>query len=258
MAISENIFERCVPAISTDINRCGSISNCNLGLPESDELTAIFGDGDTAWTINEVLFTVDYEAKACGVKQNGLYDLIRAMSVPASKRLAVEPLTKETLLVKPFINAFRDSILNLKYWAVTAGTSSGDNWQVDVENIGGNVPADTRFFPVGMRVFIEGQNPSTGVFTETAWEVVTVTAVNTNKARLVLESHNANSNLAAANVASPTTGVLTRGTPLVSQYESWCNVDPGLNNRQQTPVWVEENRLTTCENELYEQYHRLL
>jgi hypothetical protein len=257
MAISENIFERCVPAISTDINRCGSISNCNLGLPESDELTAIFGDGDTAWTINEVLFTVDYEAKACGVKQNGLFDLIRAQSVPMSKRLAVEALTKDTLMVKPFINVFRDSILNLKYWAVTAGTTSGENWQVDVENIGGNVPADVRFFPVGMRVFIEGQGAS-GVFIESAYEVVSVTAVNTNKARLVLESHNANSNLAAANRGNPTTGVLTRGTPLVSQYESWCNVDPGLNNRQQTPVWVEENRLTTCENELYEQYHRLL
>jgi hypothetical protein len=256
--ISENIFEKCVPAISTDINRCGSISNCNLGLPESDELTAIFGDGDTAWTINEVLFTVDYEAKACGVKQNGLYDLIRAMSVPMSKRLAIEPLTKETLQVKPFINVFRDSILNLKYWAVTNGQASGDNWQVDVENIGGNVPADTRFFPVGMRVFIEGQNASSGVFIETAYEVVTVTAVNTNKARLVLESHNANSNLAAANRTNPTTGVLTRGLPLVSQYESWCDVDPGLNTRQQFPVWVEENRLTTCENELYEQYHRLL
>jgi hypothetical protein len=257
--ISENIYERCVPAISTDINRCGSISNCNLGLPESDELTAIFGDGasGTEWTINQVLFTVDYEAKACGVKQNGLYDLIRAMSVPMSKRLAIEQLTKETLMVKPFINVFRDSILNLKYWAATGGVVSGNNWQIDVENIGGNVPADTRFFPVGMRVFIEGQS-ATGAFIETAYEVVTVTAVNTNKARLVLESHNANSNLAAANVANPTRGVLTRGLPLVSQYESWCDVDPGLNTRQQVPVWVEENRLTTCENELYEQYHRLL
>jgi hypothetical protein len=257
MAISENIYERCIPAISTDIDRCGSISNCNLGLPESDELTAIFGDGDTPWTINEVLFSVDYEAKACGVKQNGLYDLIRAQSVPMPKRLAVEELSKETLMVKPFINVFRDSILNLKYWAVTAGQSNGGNWQVDVENIGGNVPADTRFFPAGMRVFIEGQSAA-GAFIETAYEVVSVAAVNTNKARLVLESHNANSNLAAANVANPVTGVLTRGLPLVSQYESWCNVDPGLNTRQQLPVWIEHNRVTTCENELYETYHRLL
>lgn len=255
--ISENIYEKCVPAISTDINRCGSISNCNLGLPESDELTAIFGDGDTEWTINEVLFTVDYEAKACGVKQNGLYDLIRAQSVPMSKRLAVEQLTKDTLMVKPFINVFRDSILNLKYWAATNGQVNGGNWQLDVENIGGNVPADTRFFPAGLRVFVEGQS-ATGAFIEVAYEVVSVTAVNTNKARLVLESQNANSNLAAANVANPTAGVLTRGLPLVSQYESWCNVDPGLNTRQQFPVWVEENRLTTCENEMYETYHRLL
>lgn len=258
MAISENIYQRCVPAIGSDINRCGSISNCNLSFPESDELTAIFGDGDTPWTINEVLFTVDYEAKACGVKQNGLYDLIQANSMPMAKRLAVEALTRDTLMVKPFINVFRDSILNMKYWIVTNGQTNGGNWQVDVENYGGNVPADVRFFPVGMRVFIEGQNASTGVFTETAWEVVTVTAVNTNKARLVLESHNGNSSLPLANVANPTTGVMTRGTPLVSQYESWCNVDPGLNTRQQIPVWVEENRLTLCENELYEEYHRLL
>lgn len=257
MALSENIFERCLPAISSDINRCGSISNCNLGLPESDELTAIFGDGDTPWTINEVLFLVDYEAKACGVKQNGLYDLIMANRVPMSKRLAVEQLTKETLLVKPFINVFRDSILNLKYWAVSNGQSSGDDWQVDVTNIGGNVPADLRFFPAGMRVFIEGQTES-GVFTETAWQVVSSSVVTADRARLVLTSHNENSNLAAANLEDPVTGVLTRGTPLVSQYESWCNVDPGLNTRQQFPVWVEENRVTTCENELYEKYHRLL
>lgn len=257
MAISENIFQKCLPAISTDINRCGSISNCDLGLPASDDLTTLFGDGDTPWTINEVLFLVDYEAKACGVKQNGLYDLIRANSVPMSKRLAVEQLTKETLLVKPFINAFRNSILNLKFWSASNGQTNGGNWQVDVENIGGNVPADLRFFPAGMRVFIEGQS-NTGVFIESAYEVVSASVVNVHKARLVLESQNANSNLASAHVANPTKGVLTRGTPLISQYESWCNVDPGLNTRQQVPVWVEENRVTTCESELYEKYHALL
>jgi hypothetical protein len=257
MAISENIYNKCLPAIGSDIDRCGSISDCNINFPESDDLTAIYGDGDSPWTINEVLFTRDYNAKACGVKQNGLYDLIRANSVALTGRLGVEKLTEETMLVKPFINAFRKSFLNLKFWKVTAGTTSGGNWQVDVENIGGNIPGDVRFFPAGMRVFISGTTGA-GVFIEAAYEVVSATAVNTAKARLVLEPQNASSFLSASHVANPLTGVLTRGLPLVSQYESWCNVDPGLNDNQQSPVWIEENRVTLCESELFEKYHRLL
>lgn len=257
MAISPNIFEKCVPAISTDVNRCGSVTLCNISQPGADELATFFGgDTETNWKILDALFLVDYEAKACQAKQNGLYDLVTANRTAMPGRFALEPKSKDLIEIKPFINVFRDGIVNNNFWSASNGQANGDNWQVDVVSQG-QVPADVRWFPTGLRVFIEGVTAG-GTKTYTAWEVVSATAVTTDKVRLVLESQNENSNFTATQLTDPVTGLLIRGVPNVSLYESYCATVPGLNTRQQTPSWIEWTRVSTCQDEIYEKYHRLL
>lgn len=258
MPVSANIYQKCLPAVSNDIDRCGAVSLCTIDQATSADLAAIYGDGDSAaWTINDVMLRVDYEAKACQIKQNSLYDLIFSMTSPMPKRLEVDMLTKETWMVRPFVNVFRNGIINNKFWAATGGIPSGPTgWRVDATNIGGNIPADTRWFPAGTVVYIEGVTAA-GVKTNTAWEVSSATVVG-SAVRLVLISMNANSNLSSAELTRPTEGTLTRGLPSVNDYESYCNTIPGLNTRQQTQAWIKSTRLTLCRSEMYEQYHALL
>lgn len=259
MAISENIFDKCAPAISSDIDRCGSASLCSINQLVQDELDAVYGNGEeaTPWSILDTMLRVDYEARACQIKQNSLYDLIHAQTNPMPKSLQVDPLTKETWMVRPFLNVFRNGIINNKYWCVSGGQASGeDNWQVDVENVGGNIPSDIRWFPVGLPVYIESVT-NTGIKTHTAWEVVSRSIVG-DAVRLILSSLNTSSFLEAAELTSPVTGVLTRGLPNVNVYESYCQYIPGLNTRQQTQAWIKSTRLTLCRSEQYEKYHTLL
>ena len=90
MPVSANIYQKCLPAVSNDIDRCGAVSLCSIDQATAADLAAIYGDGDSAaWTINDVMLRVDYEAKACQIKQNSLYDLIFSMTTPMPKRLEV-------------------------------------------------------------------------------------------------------------------------------------------------------------------------
>lgn len=258
MPISANIYEKCLPAVSNDIDRCGAVSLCSIAQATGADLDTHYGNGDDeAWSILDTMLRVDYEAKACQIKQNSLYDIIYSMTSPKPKSLDVDKLTRETWMIRPFVNVFRNGIINNKYWAVSGGQASGEtNWQVDVENIGGNIPSDVRWFPAGVVVYIESKTGA-GVQTNTAWEVVSSSVVGA-AVRLILSSMNASSHMPAAALASPTTGTLTRGLPSVDDYQSYCNTIPGLNTRQQTQAWIKRTRLTLCRSEMYEKYHKLL
>lgn len=258
--ISDNIFSKCLPAVSNDINRCGSASLCSIDLATQADLNTIFGNGSDAnpWTMNEILFSVDMEAKACQIRENSLHDLISSNAVMKPGRFAMESTSKDEMNIKPFLNVFRNGIINNKRWIVSGGTSSSSNWRVDLRaETGTNIPADTRWFPAGMRVFIEGRT-SGGTETQTAWEVVSASNPTATTIRLVLKSKNTNSFLSGSELGNPVKGVLTRGLPNVRDEEAYCATDPGLNTRQQSPVWHETNRLSLCRDELYEERWNLL
>lgn len=260
MAISANIHEKCLPAISSDIDRCGAVSLCSIQLATAADENSIFGDGSeaTPWTMNEILYSVDYEAKACQIRENSLHDIISSNVTMKPGRFSLEPTAKDLINIKPFLNVYRNGIINNKRWIASGGTASGDNWQIDLRaTTGTNIPADTRWFPAGMRVFIEGRT-SGGTETQTAWQVVSASNPTATSIRLILSSKNLNSHLSDAELTSPVKGVLTRGLPNIRDEEVWCATDPGLNTRQMTPVWHETNRLSLCFDELYEQRSRLL
>lgn len=257
MSISANIFSKCVPAYGTDISRCGTVTKCDVVLPEADDLASLFQDESGNFRINDALFVSEFEIKACQSIVNGLYDFLMANKVNMSDRLSVSKVSADLWDIRPFVLAMQKSIINNEFWTVSNGTDPGGNydWQVDVASQS-SIPVDVRWFAVGDRVFIEGQAQD-GTATRTAWEVG-ARAVVGNVVRLSLTSQNANSNLDAAKLEDPVTGVLLRGVPNVNDYEEFCAQIPGLNTNNLVPFWLETTRWGMCVDQRYEKYHKLL
>lgn len=253
--ISGNIFEKCLPAISTDIARCGSVTLCNVGKATGDTLASIFSDSNGQWRNMQSLLVSDFEIRSCGAKVNGLYEFIMANKVNMSHKVNSRKLSGGVLQIEPFVMARQKTIINNVYFTASNGTANGGNWQIDVVSQTG-IPNDVRWFPPGLHVFITGKTAG-GTKTETSYVVVSATIVG-GIIRLVMTAQNAGSFLPAAKVTSPTAGVLRRGTVNVNDYERFCEQAPGLNPNKDVPFFVETTRYTLCQDELYEQYQKLL
>jgi hypothetical protein len=257
MAISANIFQKCLPAYSTDIARCGTVTVCDVAVPEADQLDSIFQDAEGNFRVNDALYVSDFEIKACQSIVNGLYDFLMANKVSMTDKLSVSKISQDLYEIRPFVQALQKSIINNEYWTVTNGQDPGGipDWQVDVASQS-SVPLDARWFAVGDRVFIDGQAVD-GTSLRTAWQVLSSTVVGPI-IRLTLASQNTNSNLDPAKVANPTGGVLIRGVPNVNDYEEFCAQIPGLNTNKLVPFWIETTRYSLCSDAKYEKYHALL
>lgn len=253
--ISANIFEKCFPAISTDIARCGSVSLCNVGKATGDTLTDIFSDSNGQWRNMQSLLVSDFEIKSCGAKVNGLYEFIMANKVNLSHKINTRKLSGGVLAIEPFVMGRQKTIINNVYFSVTNGEVNGANWQIDVAAQDG-IPNDVRWFPPGQHVYISGMTVA-GTKTETSWSVVSATIVGAI-IRLVVSSQNLGTFLPAAKVTSPTSGVLRRGINNVNDYEKWCDQIPGLNPNKDVPFFVGTTRYTMCWDELYDKYQTLL
>lgn len=260
MAISDNIFAKCLPAISTDIDRCGAVTMCDLSPTTEDQLASIYKDGSDRWRIIGALLEQDFIGKACQIKQNGMYDWIRATSRDISgRKLRLSELKRGIWEVMPFVQMLRKGPINNEYWNVANGTEESSTFngaayteRFDVSSQTG-ITGDARWFPERMRVFINGISAG-GSATRTAWKVVGAEALDTTTVRVYVTSENANSFLAAAKLELPEIGLLTRGTPNVNDHEKYCAQIPGLNTNQLTPYWMETVRYGICDDELYKKY----
>lgn len=253
--ISSNIFEKCLPAISTDIARCGSVTLCNVGKATGDTLKGIFSDSTGQWRNMLSLLVSDFEIKSCGAKTNGLYEFIMAQKVNMAKRITTRKLSGGVLQIEPFIMGRQKTIINNVYFTATNGQANGGNWQIDVISQG-SIPNDVRWFPPGLHVFISGKTVA-GTKTATSWKVESAN-ITGGIIRLVMSSLNAGSFLPAAKLTSPTSGVLRRGTVNVNDYEKFCDQVPGLNPNKNVPFFVGTTRYSMCWDELYNQYQTLL
>lgn len=260
MPISADIFARCSPAFSTDIDRCGAATLCNISTTTSDELASIYADGSDRWRIMGALLEADFIGKACQIKLNGMFDWIMATKREfGAKRLSMNKINGGLWEVMPFIKMARKGPINNEFWTVSDGAASsgtGPNGGVythtfDVVSQSG-IPNDVRWFPNRLRVFISGVTGA-GTATRTAWRVVDQ-EVTGGKIRLYVVSENAATFLPADKVTVPTDGLLTRGTPNVNDYEQYCTQIPGLNTNQLNPFWLESVRYTFCEDELMRRY----
>lgn len=263
MPTSNNLFEKCLPAIGTDVRRCGAVTACNdIITATSDTLKSIFTDAGGDYRNMKSLLVAQFEIKACGAKTNGLFDFMMANKRMMNKRLIKVPIDDfgTAFRIEPFVMADRQSVINKEYWEFENGLdpAGSDDWQIDVfSNYG--LPLDARFFLSRERVYLFGVTAG-GSVTRTAYRVSSVQEITTAggaRLRITLIAENA-SFLPAAKVTPPVTGVLVRGTANIDDFEQYCEQGPGLNPTQSVPFWIETDRWTLCTDQFYESYFREL
>jgi len=266
MAVSANIFEKCLPAIGNNINECGAVTSCDVFTAEADELASIFTDGSDFRDLKALLAT-QFEIKACGAKQNGLYDFLMS-----NKRLMNKPIKPNSLgpgnsEVDPFVLAYQRSVINAEYWSVVnLFNSAGSTYVIHVRSRT-NIPLDVRWFVLGMRIFVMARTSAgtalrgsfvvvsaqTSTFGGNDTILVTATAENSTLgwvAKAAFTGFTGGSPLAAA--------FLVRGTNNVQDVERWCYNRPALNDRKHVPFWWQVSRHTMCTDQLYEHWFNRL
>lgn len=281
---SSNLFKRCLPAISTNIETCGAVTACNAQQVTTGDLATIYGSSDSDYRILGNLISADFIGKAVGVRQNGMYDFLQANKrVLGGKRLSVQQVAGGVWEIAPFVKMGRKRQVNSEYWTVRMNSGTGatpdQTAAINVKVYSqGSLPADPRWFPLGLRVFVNGRNagsgsPATG---DTAYRLAfTVTNVGAtgsdsngkyillgltpqNAASVFLNdasaANQAKSKIPANLASGDVLGLLVRGTPNVSDYESYCSEIPGINNNQLLPFWIETTRYSICEDELTQKY----
>lgn len=256
LLLQTNAFSKCAPNISTNIKQCGTVTLCNAKSMLSTELASSYTRSGE-YLVMEALLQTDFEIKMCDTVQNTLYDFLMAnkVSISAKWKGGAQRVNSGLINIAPFVLARQYSAINNAYWAVSGGTSSGENWQVDVASTT-NIPPDVRSFAVDERVYITGETGG-GTKTMTSWKVVSATLIN-NAVRLVLSPQNSGSYLASSRLASPVTGILTRGTANKNDYEKYCAEPPAYLNWKNVPFWVETQRTSMCKSSLYDKFRKLL
>lgn len=257
--ISADIFAKCSAALSVDSSRCDAITGLDVGVLKPSDLSAIYQDSG-AWRILNPLIESDFSGRACFPRTNGIYDWIMATKrVSSPKRMSAQQINSGLRELAPFVKMERKGPINNEHWTFTSGqshagaTPNGEttaNYKGDVVSQGG-MPLDVRWFPKGLRVYVNAV--SGGVTSHTQYQVIDA-EIASSKIRIYLKAENAQVIGPSAKHTAPVTGLLTRGTPNVDDYEKYCAQIPGLNTKQLVPFWVETTRWSLCEDDLYNRY----
>jgi len=260
MAISANIFERCLPAIGNNIAECGAVTLCNVITAESDELTSIFTDGSGNFRDLRALLATQFEIKACGAKVNGLFDFLMSNKKMLGKRQIKVDLGPGNAEIMPFVMAKQDSVINTEFWNVRSLSVTASVYTIHV-NSRASIPLDTSWFVPGMSVYVSARS-SAGTALRGAFLVTrSYASSSSGNATIAIEATAQNNTLGAAAKAafsgftsgSPlTAGVLVRGSANVQDVERWCYNRPSLNPRKHIPFWYETDRYTMCTDQYYQ------
>ena len=266
MAISTNIFSKCLPAIGTNVNECGAVTLCDVVTPHSDELAAIFTDGEGNFRDLHALLATQFEIKACGAKQNGLFDFLMANKKMVSQKTIKFPLSPGSTEIAPFIMANQHSVINAEYWSLKHLSVTGGVYTIHV-NSRASIPLDARWFVPGANLYVHAR-ASTGTALRGSFKVVSSGASSFGGADTIgITATAENSTLGSAAKAafsgftsgSPlAAGVVIRGSANVNDTERWCYNRPALNDRKHVPFWFETDRYTMCTDELYRSWFKRL
>lgn len=266
MAISANIFEKCLPAIGNNVNECGAVTLCNVITAESDELTSIFTDGAGSFRDLNALLATQFEIKACGAKQNGLFDFLMSNKRLMGNRKIVVPLGPGNSEIAPFVLAEQHSVINNEYWSVVNLFNTGGTYTIHLRSRA-SIPIDERWFPTGATLFVNGRSSAgtalrgaflitgsqTSTFGGNSTVLVTATAQNDTLgwvAKAAFSGFTGGSPMSA--------GWAVRGSANVQDVERWCYNRPALNDRKHVPFWWETDRYTMCTDQLYEAWFKRL
>lgn len=256
-SLNANAFAKCAPAISTNLNQCGSAALCDAIPLTTDDLISTYTNGSGDMRVMDALLQSDFEIKQCEANQEGLYEFLMANKVNMSHKIIPQGVNGDTIEIAPFIKADQKSPINNEFWTFTGGTSAGaGDWAITVSSPT-NIPVDVRTFPVGRRVHLFGQSEA-GSRTMTMWAVAVVTDNGDGTLTLNLTAMNAASNLDADSLESPVTGYLRVGTNNVTDYEQECNEQPAYLNNKLVPFWVQTVRWSYCNSTAYTQFRELM
>lgn len=262
MAVSANIFEKCLPARSLDLTRCGDPTLCDISPTTSDELASIYKDGSDRFRIIGSLLESDFLGKACEVVENGFYDFMQANTRELGPRKVQMREKKRGLYeVEPFVLMESKGPINNEAWTATTGNSAGGtfngaayDYRVDVQSQT-SIPNSVDWFPERISVYIE--TLTAGGTKSTSYWKVAGSEISGASIRLYLVEQNTASPFSAAQKAPPLgtqKGVLYRGTPVVNRYEKYCAEIPAINTTRETMFFIEENRYTLCDSELWRKF----
>lgn len=266
MAISSNIFDKCLPAIGNNVNECGAVTLCDVITAESDELTSIFTDGAGSFRDLNALLATQFEIKACGAKTNGLYDFLMSNKRMMGNKKIVLPLGPGNSEIAPFVLASQHSVINNEYWSVVNLFNSSGTYTIHLRSRA-SIPITADWFPPGATVFINGRSSAgtalrgaflitgstTSTFGGNSTVLLTATAQNDTLgwvAKAAFSGFTGGSPMSA--------GWAVRGSANVQDVERWCYNRPSLNDRKHVPFWWETDRYTMCTDQLYEAWFKRL
>lgn len=255
-----DIYAQCSNAYGLGLTRCGGVTVDDIAKTTLVTLEQIYQD-QGAWRIMGSLIEGDILAKSCQIRQNALYDWLMSVARPmGGTRLNIKR-AQGLLEVDPFITGKRKGIINANYWNIVGSSSTPGNSNGGVAYTSyfdlqsqTSIPADTRWFSPKMTLYIRSVSNSNAI--STAWLVQDAEIIggSTTQVRVYVTSQNADSFKVDNKNTTPTFGVVTRGVPNVSNYDSWCNQIPDLNTNQIAHWWIQTTRYTVCTDELVEQY----
>lgn len=264
MAISANIFEKCLPAIGTNINECGGLTLCDISTATPSMLEEIFKEGSQFRDLSALLAT-QFEIKACGARTNGLFDFLMANRKMMSERTIKVPLGPGNSEIMPFVMAAQTSVINDEYWSVPSLTAvtlaNGGTHQIHVRSRH-SVPLDISWFVTEMKVYLFGKT-SGGSAIRAAFKVIasrTSTFGGNSTIQVDLKAENSATLCAAtkSTVTDSFVGFLVRGVPNIQDVERWCENRPALNDQKNVAFWWQASRWTMCTDQYYEAAYKRL
>jgi hypothetical protein len=256
-----DIFQKCAPALRSDISRCGTVTTCaNIKVETIDSLLTDYTQ-DGEWKILEHLLMTHFTLKACGSVQHGMRDFFMANAKITRKgELKFDENGRALSRIAPFVLADQKIPLNNVFWDFSNGESDaneGTDWQGDFQSKSG-VPADIRTFPVGSNLWIVSIGEG-GVKTKTQWVIANAElTVDGLSVHVELTDQNSGSLFPAASLTNPATGVGYLGIPNVGKTERYCDDRPAYANTKKVPFWIQHTRWTSCNSELFNEWRNLV
>lgn len=261
----------CSVVVGNSYDTCGTITRANINSLTPLQLQALFFSG-TSHNEMDDWFRTQFEMKACGTRVNSMFEwLMSSMRSDLKGLLSMEKLDRGPSLLKPFIMARQDSVINNEYWVITTGIANSDyTGDVPGTAIGTNttgpltaaqkalgaagdrivrvvnrygVDMDAKWFTSRDRIQIF--NKSGGTSLRGQWKVL-ASAADTALSYVDVLITDENSGSLTPYHATPTSGIILVGTNNVNDFESFCQNRPALIPRKHVPFWYKTDRRSRC------------